>query len=235
LIRDTFQSITGRGTSDAADRVKALVRSERCPKYALKLDIQKYYPSVNNDLLKQMLRKKIKCPDTLWLIDDIIDSIKGLPIGNYTSQLFGNINLNGFDWWMKQTIKPDGYFRYCDDLLVFADSSKKLMMIKALIQIYLQPLNLTIKNNWLISNVRKDGVDFVGYLFRPESTRLRKNISTNIKRLCQSMRFTCTGSLKELSSLMAYKGWVKRASAKLLWRKYTLKLRKFFPQLRAAI
>jgi RNA-directed DNA polymerase len=124
FIRDTFQSITRRGTADAAKRIKRLVRSKDCPRYALKIDVHKYYPSVNNNLMKQAIRKKIKCADTLWLFDDIIDSIEGLPIGNYTSQHLGNLYLNDFDWWIKQELKPKGYFRYCDDIVVFADGCR---------------------------------------------------------------------------------------------------------------
>jgi RNA-directed DNA polymerase len=60
FIRDSFQSITGRGTHDASKRIKKLVRSENCPRYALKVDIHKYYPSVNNNLMKQAVRKKNK-------------------------------------------------------------------------------------------------------------------------------------------------------------------------------
>lgn len=235
LIRDTFQSITGRGTSDAAARVKKLVRSEQCPRYALKVDIAKYYPNVDNTALKNMLRRKIKCPQTLRLLEDIVDSTAGLPIGNFTSQILGNLNLNGIDWWMKQTVKPAGYFRYCDDLLVFSDHTAELVRIKSLLDVRLAELGLSLKPSWGISDVHKDGVDFVGYRFRPESTRLRSSISSNFKRCCNTLALVAP-TPSALSSLMAYKGWVKRASAKQLWRGHTHKLRRVFPQqLRTAV
>jgi len=232
LIRDTFQSITGRGTSDAAKRVKKLVRSSDCPAFALKMDIAKYYPNVNNDLLKTAIQRKIKCKDTLWLIDDVIDSTKGLPIGNYTSQIFGNINLNRLDWMVKQQIKPAGYFRYCDDILVMANSTSELMEHKSVIVCELERLGLFIKPDWSISKIRNDGVDFVGYVFRPESTRLRDSIASNFKQTCRrAKKHGC-----KLNSLMAYKGWVKRASAKRLWRKHTNPLSHIFPkQVRSAV
>ena len=137
FIRDTFQSITGRGTSDAMRRVKKLVRSNECPKYALKIDVEKYYPSVDNAKLKAMVRRKIKCNQTLWLFDDIIDSMQGLPIGNYTSQHLGNLYLNQFDWEVKQKIKPIGYFRYCDDIVFMDDCKEKLISIKKWAEDYL--------------------------------------------------------------------------------------------------
>lgn len=239
MIRDSFQSILGRGTSDAARRVKKLVRSADCPKYALKIDIRKYYPSVSNELLKQEIRRKFKCADTLWLIDDIIDSINGLPIGNYTSQHFGNIFLNRFDWWMKQEVKPLGYFRYCDDIVVFGNSTAELVRIKRQAESRLNELRLDLKPTWNIYNVHKHGVDFVGYVFRPDLTRLRPSIAVKFKAACRRIK----RSLKRLkwesslSALMSYKGWVLPCNAKALWRRHvTQKLRNVFPaQLKGAL
>ncbi|MGL4520834.1 MAG: RNA-directed DNA polymerase [Phocaeicola sp.] len=136
FIRDTFQSIKGRGTSDARKRVSRFIKINR-PTHYLQLDISKYYPSINNSKLKQKIRSVIKCPDTLHLLDNIISSCEGLPIGNYTSQVLGNYYLTDFDWFIKQQLKVKGYFRYCDDLVFFGTSSKELMDIKILVEKYL--------------------------------------------------------------------------------------------------
>lgn len=243
FIRDTFQSIRGRGTTDAMKRVKKLVRdSEETPPLALKIDIHKYYPSVNNDKLKAMIRKKIKCPDTLWLIDDIIDSVSGLPIGNYTSQHFGNVYLNQFDWAMKQQIKPLGYFRYCDDIVIFGKSEKELLKIKERAEEMLTDLNLRIKPNWKIYDVKREGVDFVGFIFKPEKTKVRESIASNFRKKCKKQRqlkssrksgfekYSCDDSSTEINSLMAYKGWFKRCNAKQLWRFHTKSLMHLYPK-----
>jgi len=239
FIRDSFQSIRGRGTHDAMKRVKALVRSKDCPAYALKIDVKKYYPSVNNDLLKAAVRRKIKCNDTLWLIDDIIDSTQGLPIGNYTSQHFGNLYLNSLDWYVKQHIKPKGYYRYCDDIVVFEKSVSKLLIIKQRIEDCLAMLRLQVKPNWSITNIVKNGIDFVGYRFYPALTRLRRNIAHGFKKTCVWVRKRKNTVDKDtaLSKLMAYKGWIKSASAKRLWRQnISHGLVMMFPkQLRGAI
>lgn len=239
MIRDTFQSIEGRGTSDAAKRIKKLVRSKNCPKYALKIDVEKYYPSINNEKMKEILRRHIKCKDTLWLFDNIIDSVKGLPIGNYTSQHLGNIYLNQFDWWVKQEIKPNGYFRYCDDIVVFADSKQTLKEIKTQIETKLSNLCLSIKLSWVIYDVEKQGVDFVGYIFKPSSTRLRPSITNNFKTACKEIKksMPMLNWDRSLSTLMSYKGWLKRCNGKMLWRKRASKrLANWFPkQLRGSI
>jgi hypothetical protein len=238
FIRDSFQSITGRGTHDAAKRVKRLVRSPSCPKYALKIDVAKYYPSVDNDLMKAAVRRKIKCRDTLWLVDNIIDSMRGLPIGNYTSQHFGNLYLNQFDWWIKQEVNPDGYFRYCDDILVFANSTQDLISIKDQMIAKLADLKLTVKPNWNIYDVHANGIDFVGFVFTPGKTRLRPGIAVKLKAKCIELKriLNPMNCLEYLSSLMAYKGWVKGVNAKQLWRRHTTWFIKFFPkQLRSAL
>jgi RNA-directed DNA polymerase len=236
LIRDTFQSIIGRGTHDAMKRVKKLVRSPNCPRYALKIDVEKYYPSVNNDLMKQMVRRKIKCDKTLWLFDNIIDSMQGLPIGNYTSQILGNVYLNQFDWQVKQELKPQGYFRYCDDIVFFDDYKSKLLAYKVRASGWLSDLGLSIKKSWNIYDVCRNGVDFVGFVFTPLHTRLRRTIATKFKATCSKLKRHIADPQRDLSRIMAYKGWAKACNGKALWRSHTMQLRSTFPkQLRGAI
>lgn len=215
LIRDTFQSLPSRGTSDARRRVQKMMKND--PQlYALKIDIRKYYPSVNNEKLKQVIRRKIKCKDTLWLIDNIIDSTEGLPIGNLTSQYLGNIFLYEFDWWVKQKLQAKYYYRYCDDIVIFNNDKGVLNTWKKLIQEYLADLGLEIKETWQIVNTKKQGLDFVGYLFFPDKTRLRKSIAQRFEECAKRAKITPKEALR---GLVAYKGWVMRCNAKRLWRK----------------
>lgn len=214
LIRDTFQSLPQRGTADARRRVQRYVKQNK-PSYALKLDIRKYYPSVNNDRLKAMVRRKIKCADTLWLIDDILDSMDGLPIGNLTSQYFGNFYLYQFDWWIKQNLKASGYFRYCDDLILFANSKAELRSWFYQIENKLNGLELNVKDDWQIVPMKRQGVDFVGYVFSLDSTRLRPSIAKNFKQSVKKKT-----ALGLFAALIAYKGWMMRANAKMLWRNH---------------
>jgi len=235
LIRDTYQSIAGRGTSDAMRRVKQLVRSSKCPRYALKIDVSKFYPSVNNDIMKQTIRRKIKCHKTLWLLDDIVDSMPGLPIGNYTSQILGNVYLSHFDWQVKQKLRPAGYFRYCDDIVFMSDSTAELMAMKSWADKELASLKLSIKPSWNIYNIAKQGVDFVGYVFKPDNTRLRRNIKENFANACKALT-KLPATTRNLSCVMAYKGWAKACNGKSLWRKHTHQVRPIYPtQIRGAL
>ncbi len=221
LIRDTFQSLPSRGTSDARRRVQKAMTGEDTPKYALKMDIKQYYPSIDNKKLKSIIETKIKCPDTLWLIDNVLASMPGLPIGNLTSQYFGNVYLYQFDWWVKQTLKAKHYYRYCDDIIILGNTKQELRQWYKQIEIALGDLGLTIKPDWQIYALDKQGVDFVGYVFSPNQTRIRKSIAHRFRAHAASVKKT--ELIKALRGFVAYKGWLMRANTKQLWRKHVTK------------
>lgn len=145
LIRDTYSSIKGRGLHDGVRRIKTALKDREGTKYCMKLDIKKFYPSVNHEVLKQIIRQKIKCQNTLWLLDEIIDSTGGVPIGNYLSQYFGNIYLSGLDHFVKERQHIKYYFRYCDDIVILSESKTKLWEVLNAIKDYCKLLVLSIK------------------------------------------------------------------------------------------
>lgn len=111
---DAYANIKGRGIHSCAENLKqALNKDPEGTRYCLKLDIRKYYPSVDHELLKIEVRRTIKDQRLLRLLDGIIDSEKGLPIGNYLSQYFANVFLSRFDHRMKEVHKADYYFQIC--------------------------------------------------------------------------------------------------------------------------
>lgn len=179
LIRDTFQSIEGRGTSDARRRIVKAVHSGKYTK-ALKVDIRKFYPSVDNNVLKEVIKRKIKCRDTLTLVFNIIDSCKGLPIGNYTSQYFGNLYLYQLDWVFSHK-KDLQYLRYCDDIVILYNGSLN-NILKAVVK-EVHKTKVTIKPTWVSTSLDNEGVDFAGTVATLVSKRLRKSIKLSMK-LC---------------------------------------------------
>lgn len=219
FIRDTYQSIPGRGTHDARRRVEKHICGQT-PKYALKFDIAKYYPTVDNAILKQEIRRKIKCSDTLWLMDNIIDSATGIPIGNYTSQYFGNVYLARFDWWVVQELKPRGYFRYCDDIVLLADTAEECHAMREVCFAKLaEDYALRIKPNWQVFPVEARGLDFVGFVFKADEVRLRPGIAKNFRRKTREIRRRGQQMRphKIVNGLGSYWGWCKHAKAKTLW------------------
>ena len=209
---DTYSCIKGRGIHAAAYAVRKALQDIPGTLFCLKLDIKKFYPSVDHETLKQLLRRKIKDNDLLWLLDGIIDSADGLPIGNYLSQYFANFYLTYFDHWMKEDRKVKYYFRYADDLVILAPDKPYLHGLLSEIRTYLdEKLKLTVKSNYQVFPVNERGIDFVGYVFYHTHTRLRKSIKQNFARMIAKNRND--------KSVASYYGWAAHCDSKHLLKK----------------
>lgn len=212
FIRDTYSSIRGRGIHDGLKRLKKALEDTKGTQYCLKMDINKFYPSVDNEVLKSLLRKKVKDTKVLSLLDRIIDKEKGLPIGNLLSQVFGNLYLSYFDHFCKEELGAKYYFRYCDDVVVLSDSKEFLHdFFERSAQYMNDELKLQIKSNYQIFPVAARGIDFLGYVFYHTHIRLRKSIK---KRMVKAVK---NGDQKSFAS---YNGWMKHANCNNLKRKY---------------
>jgi len=216
LICDTYQSIKGRGVHSCKVRIENVLRNSR-KMFCLKIDVRKFYPSVNNAILKQIIRKKIKCKDCLWLLDEIIDSVKGIPIGNYLSQYFGNLYLAYADHWLKEKMKIKNFFRYCDDMVILHQDKDYLQYLLVKIEYYLESkLRLFLKKNYQVFPVRKRRVDFLGFKFDHCRTYIRKSIVRSFKRRIKGIDFLNN----KRSVIMSYYGWIKVSDSWNLWNKY---------------
>jgi retron-type reverse transcriptase len=197
---DTYSCIKKRGIHAAARALKTALKDTEGTQFCLKLDIKKFYPNVDHEVLKQLLRRKIKDQDLLWLLDGIIDSAEGLPIGNYLSQYFANFYLTYFDHWMKEDLQVKYYFRYADDMVILSDNKPYLHLILSEIRSYLhEKLKLEVKHNYQVFPVDARGIDFVGYVFRHTHVLLRKSIKKSFARMLTDNR--------NPQSIASYKGW----------------------------
>lgn len=208
FIYDTYACIKGKGTHKAVQRYRAFQEKNR---YVLKCDIKKYFQSIDHEILYQMVLKRIKCRDTLWLVKKIIGSResnkeieyfpgddlfsplkrnKGIPIGNLTSQFFANLYLNDFDHFVKEDLKAGFYIRYCDDFVLFGNSKSRLNHLKSEITAYLETLRLRLHGNKSRIYRTSDGVDFLGYRIFPDHMRVRKSI---VKRYRKRLRKMVSG------------------------------------------
>lgn len=192
FIYDSYACRKGKGTHAAANRVTKFLRYLRdrhVTVYCLKGDIAKYFPSIDHHILKGIIRGKIACADTLWLIDEIIDSTgdeKGIPIGNLTSQLFANIYLNELDYFVKYNLRCKYYLRYMDDFVILHYDKAFLRDVLDKIKDFLvDRLRLTLNKKTQIFPVHVRGVDFVGYRIWPDYRLLRK---ANVKRMRRKLR-----------------------------------------------
>jgi retron-type reverse transcriptase len=215
FIKHTYAALPGRGTHKALTKLREYMSDKENVTYCMKLDIKKFFPNANGQILKDLLRKKIKCPDTLHLLDDIVDSYdNGLPIGNYTSQYFGNYYLSAFDHWLKEQKGIRYYLRYMDDIIILHSSKEFLHQLRVDMDEYLKTnLKLNIKDNWQVFPTFVRGVDFVGYrcfehyiLVRRQT---KKNLKAAMKRIAKKLSFGGEMTLTDRSCVGSYKGILK--------------------------
>lgn len=224
-----------------------LLSDEENTRYCYKIDLHHYYQSINHEVLKQKFRKVFKDPELLWLLDEIVDSINtateedlielslsgeievdpntGIPIGNYMSQYSGNFYLSSFDHWVKEELHVKHYYRYMDDVVIFASSKEELHEIHRKVTAYTRDyLHLNIKGNYQIFPTKVRGVDFVGYRFFGEYTLLRKSTAINFKRKMRAcrkkMENNITPTYSEWCSFNSYKGWLGNCDSYRLFKKY---------------
>ncbi|WP_234991225.1 RNA-directed DNA polymerase [Sphingobacterium psychroaquaticum] len=213
FTRDTYSCIKGRGVHLASAVLRGYLKDVKHTSYCLKVDIKKFYPSVDNTILKSLLRKKIKDKEMLGLLDGIIDSAQGLPIGNYLSQYLSNFYLTYFDHWVKEVLGLRYYIRYADDILVLHSDKKYLRELHGTLTTYLKSqLRLDLKPNRGVFPVSL-GIDFCGYVHYHTHTMLRKSIKQAFARAVKAK--------KSKASIASYMGWAKHCNSKNLIKKLT--------------
>lgn len=188
MTDDTYSALPGRGTHRAYKKLKKCLRKDpEGTQWCLKLDIRKYYPNINKQKLKEVYASLFKDKKLLEMIYEIIDStpgLKGVPIGNYISQYSGNLYLSGFDHMVKEVYKVKHYFRYMDDMVFLASTKEELQkLVKQVIKYLKEELDLEVKPNWSLFRVEDRGIDFVGYVFKHNTIRLRKSIVRTLKSI----------------------------------------------------
>ena len=218
FIYDSYACRKMKGTHAGADRLQKFIQKVNKDYYVLKCDVSKYFPSVNHEVLKKCIRKKIADEKLLWLLDDIIDSTEeGIPIGNLTSQLFANIYLNELDEFIKYDLKIKYYIRYMDDFIILHESKKYLHGVKGKIKLLFVSIKLTMHPKKANIFPVASGIDFLGYrifskhrLVRKSTVkRFLKNIKVKIKKY--NLEFVDFSKLME--SFNSWNAYVSHANS----------------------
>ncbi|AHJ27655.1 RNA-directed DNA polymerase [Nodularia spumigena CS-584] len=238
FITDSYANRLGFGTHRALRRFTTFARSHR---YVLQCDIKKYFPSINHEILKSLLHRKLKCQDTLWLAETIINSSnpqesvidyfpgddllsplqgrKGLPIGNLTSQFFANVYLNNLDHFVKEQIKAQNYVRYVDDFALFSDDYGFLAAAKLAIEEHL--INLRLKLHPVKSQLfeTRHGASFLGFRILPDTIRVRtENLRRGRQRLKQLQSDYSQGKIEFKDVHSSIESWVAHITYGDTWR-----------------
>jgi hypothetical protein len=218
----TCGSIPYRGISYGKKYLEKWLHNDRKhTKYCLKLDIHHFYPSINQNCLKQMFRNKFKDKKLLHLIDLIIDSGEnGLPIGNVTSQWFANFYLQNLDHYIKEQLHVKYYIRYMDDMVLLGSNKRELYKDCCLISDYLNNIGLVLKSNYQVFRTDSRGIDFLGYRFFHYKTILRRTIMLRITRKVKRTFKKKSWNVHNCMAIISYLGWVKHSNSYQLYQKW---------------
>ncbi|MBI2444737.1 MAG: hypothetical protein HYV42_05895 [Candidatus Magasanikbacteria bacterium] len=228
FIRQSYSCQPGKGIhlaiNDLARTLRKVSSNYTRRVWALKLDIRKFFDSIDHDVLFQLVKKKVTDPDILHLLDKIIRSFcstqgpgRGVPIGNLTSQIFSNMYLSELDYFVKFNLKERHYFRYADDFLFLHYSAAHLQAVQDSVGRFLkESLRLTIHPNKIILRTLQQGIDFVGYVELPQHRVLRTSTKHRMfTKMKQKVRSYNDGKSDEEElgqTLQSYLGVLKHCS-----------------------
>jgi len=227
MTDDLYSNRDGRGTHAAIRRCQHFCRRFR---YVLKCDIEKYFPSIDHAVLKATVRRTVRCKDTLWLLDAIIDASNpqepvcavyegddladaavrrvGLPIGNLTSQWLGGVYLCAFDHWVRETLGCKGYVRYVDDFLLFSDDKGELLEWRGEVTTELAHYRVRLNAYKCRAHRTADGVTFLGQRVWPWTRRLRReNVAMARRRLRWNVRQYKEGAIGKDALRCRWMSW----------------------------
>jgi retron-type reverse transcriptase len=216
------------------DRCQQFARRFR---YVFKADIRKFFPSMDHDILKGQITRKIKDPDVLWLAGRIIDSSnpqeevqhyfpgddlfthserrRGIPIGNQTSQFFANVYLDPLDHFVKERLRFKGYVRYVDDFLLFSDDKRQLAKAREQISRFLSGLRLKLHPRKNTIFPVQEGIRFLGYrVFPTHRLLVKENVWRFLRRVRRMQKDFSDGkmTLPEIKQrLMSWTGHAGQA------------------------
>ncbi|MFP4019690.1 MAG: reverse transcriptase domain-containing protein [Bacteroidales bacterium] len=196
FINDSYSCIRGKGNQRAVKRVQHYMRkicweNPNSKPYVVKSDVSKFFPSIDRNIMKNILQKKIKCELTLNLIYKIIDSSpgdKGLPLGNVTSQILTNIYMNEFDQFVKHYLREKYYIRYADDLFFFTYDKDRSNYIISYIKSFIEDkLNLELSEKKTIKRPVSKGIDGLGFKIFKTHILLKSTAKIKAKKRIKSI------------------------------------------------
>ena len=215
FISDSYACRKGKGIHGAAMRTQKFLRQVSSNgtrrAYYIKLDIRSFFNTLNKDILFEIISKKLKNPELLWLIKSILyhdctknyllrdregllkkvplhkslfsqDPNTGLPIGNLTSQFFANVYLDRLDQYIKRELKCRQYLRYADDFVLLSTSQEQLKEWMAKIEEFIKSsLSLELNSRKIGPASISNGIDFIGYVIHHNHILVRRRVINNLK------------------------------------------------------
>lgn len=221
FIKNSFACRVGKGTLAGVRAYEKIINGHPELVYALKGDIQKYFPSIDHRILFSLIQRKIKDKKLLDLLESLIftGQGKGIPIGNLTSQLFANIYLDKFDHYLKEDLRVHYYLRYMDDFVVMHQDKDYLQEVRKKGEEFLkEKLLLTLHPHKRHISKIDNGLTWLGYrVFQGYYQRVRTrnvvNFRRRLKRLEKAYRKGNIPILSVQASIASWFGLSRHANA----------------------
>lgn len=228
FIYDSFASRKKKGSHEAVKRFESFVRkvssngklikepfnNNSIQGYCLKADFRKYFDSVNQKVLIEILKKKIDDEDFIWLVKVVLENFEieketGMPLGNYTSQFFANVYLNELDYYVKQTLQAKFYIRYVDDFVILHKDKKVLQYYLKHINNFLPCLKIKLHPDKTEIHALRNGINFLGYRVFYHYRLLReRNIRYFLKRFERNNSLLNNKEISEEQFESRLNGWL---------------------------
>lgn len=232
FLFDSYACRKGKGTHAAIERASTYARRFR---YVLKCDVEKYFPSIDHEILFTQMTRRLHDPGVLWLVRTVIDGSNpqpvvvrhypgddlftpferrsGIPIGNQTSQFFANVYLDRLDHYVKEMLRTPGYVRYVDDFLLFDHDKHRLHERHAAIEDFLMQLRLRLHPRKCFVAPVTSGFTFLGCRIFPTLRRLgADNVRRFKRRLRQYRQAVTEGSMSDAQRRDRIRSWVAHAA-----------------------
>lgn len=231
FITDSYCGIRGRGQLPAAFKMRHYIQEARKggPVYCLKLDIRKFYPSIKHDVLKGIVRRSIKDKRILRVLDAIIDSEEGVMLGSPISPYLSNLYITYLCHYLKEKKGVKWLINYADDFGILSNDKEFLHRLLADIEDYTNvELRIEVKRNKQIFPAALDssdkhgrGIDFLGFVFYLNETRIRKGIKRSLCRKIAKLRKAKHPISREdfLQAIAPWWGWLKYSDSQYLINK----------------
>lgn len=226
------------------DFLRKVTKNGNVRAHYLQLDIRDFFTSIDKELLFTIIQRKVSDFDILWLIRTVLfwdctrsyvvkgnnsilsnipsnkslfgkENLRGLPIGNLTSQFFANVYLNELDQFVKHTLKAHYYLRYVDDFVLVSQDKNELLHWKEDIQGFLKNrLKLTLHPRRQKLQSVSDGVDFLGYIIRPNYILVRRRVVSNLKQKIREFQCSPNKDIQKYKATwMSYFGHFQHANS----------------------
>lgn len=224
-IADSYSCRKNKGTHRAMNKFRdyafKVSKNHARTCWVLKCDIRKFFASIDQQILLDILTRYIPDPRLLAVLGNVVRSFhstaigKGLPLGNLTSQLLVNIYMNEFDQFVKHRLKARFYIRYADDFVFLSDDRSELERLLPIVRRFLEDrLALLLHPNKVSISTFSSGVDFLGWVHFVDHRTLRSSTKRRMFRNLSADR--------NEKRLQSYRGLLSHGNTWKIKRKYDM-------------